>query len=326
MHVLIVNNSLIPATKYGGTERIIWWLGKELTTKGHKVTYLVQPGSTCDFADVLFYQSNKPLNEQIPPSADLVHLHFATGEQLSKPNLTTIHGNVPFGTHLPVNSVFVSKNHALRHGSTSYVHNGLDFRDYGNPALNNHRKHYHFLAKAAWRVKNVKGAIKIANKSGERLVVLGGSRLNFKMGFRFTPYTTITFKGIIGGEEKHQVLRESKGLIFPVLWNEPFGIAIIESLYFGCPVFGTPYGSLPELVTEDVGILSRSATELAERIKENNFNRSICHDYAREYFGSELMTDRYLALYEKVLNGERLNATNPSLQEEQKEKFLPFFT
>ncbi|MEF9931013.1 MAG: glycosyltransferase, partial [Bacteroidales bacterium] len=54
---------------------------------------------------------------------------------------------------------------------------------------------------------------------------------------------------MIGGEQKLNILKESKGLIFPVIWNEPFGLAITESLYCGAPVFGTPYGSLPELIT-----------------------------------------------------------------------------
>ena len=46
------------------------------------------------------------------------------------------------------------------------------------------------------------------------------------------------------------LLNASRGLIFPVRWHEPFGLAVIESLYFGCPVFATPYGALPELVQE----------------------------------------------------------------------------
>ncbi|MGV3507842.1 MAG: glycosyltransferase, partial [Sphingobacteriaceae bacterium] len=198
--------------------------------------------------------------------------------------------------------------------------------DYGDAGLETSRKHYHFLGKAAWRIKNVKGAIDISNKCREKLVVLGGHRLNVKMGFRFTPYLNIKFKGMIGGEEKNEVLRQSKGLIFPVLWHEPFGIAITESLYFGCPVFGTPYGSLPELVSEEVGFLSDSKTELVNRIKNNNFKPQVCHDYAVKNFSSELMTERYLDLYEKVIKGENLNSTTPTLLTEQTEKFLPFYT
>lgn len=326
MHILIVNNTRIPALEYGGTERVLWWLGKELVKKGHTVSYLVKDGSVCEFARVISYNPHKSLNAQIPGDVDLIHLNFLSAEIFEKPCLTTLHGNVPFGTQLPLNCVFVSKNHAARHGSEIFVHNGLDFSDYGDPGLENKREYYHFLGKAAWRVKNVSGAIRIINQCKEKMVVLGGNRINFKMGLRITPHLNIRFKGIIGGEKKNEILRKSKGLLFPVLWHEPFGLAITESLYFGCPVFGTPYGSLPELVSKEVGYLSASEDELIDRVKHNTFSPKTCHDYAISNFGSELMAERYLKLYEKVLNGENLNHVAPQLQTQQKEKFLPFNT
>lgn len=324
MHILIVNNTRIPAHQYGGTERVIWWLGKELVKRGHRVSYLVQQGSTCPFGATIPYDFSKTVEQQTPADVDLVHFFHGFDEIHTKPSVYTLGGNPGFGKLLPLNTVFVSKNHAERYGSNSFVHNGLDFEDYGDPGLNNKREYYHFLAKAAWRVKNVRGAIDIINKCSEKLVVLGGHRLNLKMGFRFTPYLNIRFKGMIGGEDKNEALRHSKGLLFPVLWHEPFGLAITESLYFGCPVFATPYGSLPELVTKDVGFLSTSKSELAEAIFENNYKATTCHEYAVEYFGSKLMTERYLEVYQKVLDGEQLNARNPTLKAQPTERFLPF--
>ncbi len=66
MHVLIVNNTRIPAHKYGGTERVIWWLGKELVKAGHRVSYLVARGSKCDFAEILVYDFSKTVEQQTP--------------------------------------------------------------------------------------------------------------------------------------------------------------------------------------------------------------------------------------------------------------------
>ena len=65
MHILIVNNTSIPVTKYGGTERVIWWLGKQLVQMGHQVSYLVAAGSHCDFAKVYVLNSSTPFNKQI---------------------------------------------------------------------------------------------------------------------------------------------------------------------------------------------------------------------------------------------------------------------
>ena len=324
MNIVIVASGVIPAKKYGGTERVIWYLGKELSKMGHKVTFLVSKGSSCDFATVLYYTPEGKLSEQIPSSTDIVHFNFAPSEPIGKPYLVTIHGNCNDFREFDLNSVFVSKDHASRFGSDSFVYNGLDWDDYGNPDLECKREFFHFLGKAAWSVKNVKGAIEIIKATKhEELLVLGGHRLNLKMGFRFTRSPRIHFYGMIGGKEKHLLLNKSKGLIFPVRWNEPFGLALIESLYFGCPVFGTPYGSLPEIVHPEVGFLSNKADELVREIEHvDQFSRLNCHNYAVEMFNSKKMAEAYHDKYCKVLNGEKLNASPPKLIEKQDIKLL----
>lgn len=324
MNILIVNNTPIPATKYGGTERIIWWLGRELNRLGHQVTYLVAAGSTCPFARVLIYDPSVDMNAQVPDDIDVVHFQFQVQGFTKKPYIVTVHNN-PGGVQLDFNSVFVSANHAQRHGSSVFVHNAIDKADYQIPDLNNKRTHTHFLAKAAWRVKNVKGAIDVATISSNKLVVLGGTRLNLKMGLRFTPNLNVRFKGMVGDEAKSVVMNSSKALLFPVLWHEPFGIAIVESLYFGCPVFGTPYGSLPELVPAGAGLLSASKTELATGLKNiDSFSKQYCHQYAADNFNIAKMAAGYLSLYERVLNGQNLNPAKPELINRDQPKYLPW--
>ncbi|PYF74157.1 glycosyltransferase [Pedobacter nutrimenti] len=316
MKILIVNNTKIPAAKYGGTERVIWWLGKELNRQGHEVTYLVGAGSECPFAKVLIFDPVADINAQVPDDIDVVHFNYQMPGFTKKPYLVTVHGNPAYGEILDQNCAFVSSNHAERYGSAVYVHHGLDPEDYPKPDLNAKRFYTHFLAKAAWRIKNVQGAIDIATHSNNRLVVMGGSRLNFKMGFRFTPNLNVSFHGMVDNEEKSAVMKNSKALLFPVLWNEPFGIAIIESLYFGCPVFGTPYGSLPELVPAEFGLLSNSKAVLTEGLKAvGQFNNQHCHEYVLDVFSLEKMAKSYLKLYEIVLNGQKLNSKAPTLLE-----------
>jgi glycosyltransferase involved in cell wall biosynthesis len=226
---------------------------------------------------------------------------------------------------MDINTVFVSKNYASRYGSISYVHNGIDPDDYGDPGLDQKRNYFHFLGDAAWRVKNVRGAIKIAQDAKIKLRILGGKRFNFNQGIRLTFDPRIQFDGMIGGAEKNNLLKGSKGLIFPVLWNEPFGLSIVESLYFGCPVFGTPYGSLTEIIHPSVGITSNSLSTLVEGIQHaGQFDTKICHQYVMDNFTSTQMTKAYLSKYETVLNGQNLNDTAPVLTTIQTEKFLPF--
>jgi len=328
MHVLIVSHTQIPAATYGGTERVIWDLGRALVDLGHRVTYLVAPGSKCDFAPVIHVNDKIDLREQIPKQVDIVHFHFRPcfnpDEEFGHLYLCTEHGNSADREPLPLNSVFLSANHARRHDSDQFVHNGMDWRHYGSVDFGKSRDYFHFLGKAAWRVKNVAGAIDVALTAGKKLSVLGGHRLNFKRGFRFTISPRIQFHGMVGGETKLKFLNGSAGLIFPVRWHEPFGLAVIESLYFGCPVFATPYGSLPELVTPDCGILSASCSALAEAVNNNDFDPFACHQRAVDFFSAQVMGKNYLEKYERVLAGERINSVSPSLKSEFKN--LPWDT
>jgi glycosyltransferase involved in cell wall biosynthesis len=326
MHILIVNNTSIPVKQYGGTERVIWWLGKELVKRGHQVSYLVGPGSHCDFATGVHTLNHSiPFNQQIPPGVDLVHLNCKVNEQPNIPYIFTLHGNNNDQYPLDLNTVFVSKNHASRYGSDSYVHNGIDPADYGDPGLDQKRNYFHFLGDGAWRVKNLRGAIKIAQQSKIKFRVIGGKRFNFNQGIRLTFDPRIKFEGLIGGVEKNNLLKGSKGLIFPVLWNEPFGLSIVESLYFGCPVFGTPYGSLTEIIQPNVGITSNSLSALVDAVQNaNQFDPKICHEFVMENFSSTQMTNAYLSKYQMVMNGQQLNKIAPKLTTIQTEKFLPF--
>lgn len=325
LHILIVAPFKIPSLFYGGTERVIWDLGKTLSNQGFKVSFLVLEGSQCNFANILILKSNIPYNDQIPNDVDLVHFNLDPKEEINKPYLVTVHGNPAFNDVQNIQSVFVSKNHAERYGSDVFVYNGLDWDNYQKPELHKQRNSFHFLANAAWRLKNVKGAIKITKKATEKLTVLGGYRFNIRMGLRLTFDNHVSFKGMVNNHQKSHYISQSKGLIFPVLWHEPFGLAIIESLYFGCPIFATPYGSLSEIVLTEFGVLSNKQDELVAAIKQSDsFDQKKCSEYAVSKFSAIAMTANYIELYEKVLNGEILNAHQPKLIKDKETKFLPY--
>lgn len=315
MNILIVVNSKLPVIKYGGTQRIMWWLAEYYTKIGHKVTFLAKPGTLCTFADVIIRDETKTLNEQIPQHIDIVHFNSTPKEEISKPFIVSIRGNGRKNEDFHINTCFLSKNHANRHNSNCFVYNGLNSDDYGKPNFEIKREHLLFLGKASWKVKNLKGCIDISKKAKRKLAVIGGKRLNFKMGWRFTTDFHVKFHGELGGVEKNNVIKKSSALLFPVLWHEPFGIAIIEALYFGMPVFGTTYGSLPEIVTKEVGFLSNNSDELIENIKNlEDYDRKKCHEYICDNFSIKNMAEGYLKLYEKVLNGETLNQEKPFVE------------
>lgn len=325
MHAVIVNRAPIPVFAYGGTERVIWDLGRALVALGHTVTYLVPKGSSCDFAQVVALeegsgsQSLAAQIDRIQPAVDVVHVQFVPEAAFinadSHPYVMTQHGNPEVGEQLPLNTVFVSRNHAQRHQSEHFVHNGLDWSAYGDPQLDAPRDGFHFLGKAAWRVKNVQGAIRTARLARQQLHVLGGDRFNFRRGVRLTWSPQVHFYGMVGGSQKLQALARSRGLIFPVRWHEPFGLAVIESLYFGCPVFATPYGALPELVPPNCGALHTSAKLLARAVTEaleHPFDARACHDQALRFNAQKMALD-YLKYYKAVQTMKPLHEQPPHM-------------
>jgi glycosyltransferase involved in cell wall biosynthesis len=314
LNIALICHARLPVFAYGGTERVVWDLANALSGMGHRVHLLAAEGTTCSFAEVSFIDPRRSLKLQIPKNIDLVHFHNRPDFDPDVdflPYLYTQHGNETAPRDMPINSVFVSENHARRFGADQFVHNGLDWSSYGPVELARPRKWLHFLGNAAWKVKNLRGAMEVARDADEILAVLGGYRLNFKRGFRLTLSPRVKFFGMVGGQQKIDLLSVSRGLVFPVIWDEPFGLAVIESLYFGCPVFASSRGSLPELVTGDTGFLSNDLAELASAVRERRFDAEACHEHAKSRFSAHRMATDYLAKYQQVMSGTSLTHNRP---------------
>lgn len=311
MNILITTNKVLPAVRYGGTERVVWSLAKELSAMHHHVTLLAPAPTESDFCRVIHYNPKESINSQIPDDIDFVHFNYFDGKEISKPCLETIHGLGGEYENPGHNLVFVSRSHAARFGSDQYVYNGLDWSDYATPDLALPRSGYHFLGNGAWKAKNLRGAINLVKSiPGEKLEVLGARRINFSMGFRCTLSPKIHFHGMVANDQKKQFIEKSRGLLFLIKWSEPFGLCVTESLYFGSPVFTTPYGSMPELITRDVGYITDNAKDLREHLASCSYSPKICHEYAADNFNSRKMAEEYLKKYELILNGKKLNPPN----------------
>lgn len=344
MKILFVRNSRIPTKNYDDAERVMWWLGRKLSELGHEPLFLVKKESTCNFAPVYTLDEKQPLSSQIPEGVDLVHFFYYPPAEifdLTIPYLITNFDNSTEARSLDPNTVFVSANHAVRHGGEVFVYPGIDFRDYGTVMLDFPRKYFHFLGDAAWRGKNVRGAIDLASRAHTRVHVVGGSRVNFRKGLRITFSPSARFHGVLERDGRNMILNGSRGLIFPILWHEPFALAVPESLYFGCPVFGTPYGALPEILCRksaadarkwtgkvdgcfsEFGCLSVKRSELVDAIRHSDaFLPERCLEYAMDCFSIDRMTEDYLPLYEQVLNGKPLHREAPTLAEAPDNKML----
>ncbi|MBC7539404.1 MAG: glycosyltransferase [Bacteriovorax sp.] len=328
MKIVFQHSRTLPVLGYGGIERIIFWHMVELARLGHQVVLIGHPESkVCDYGiELIACTDGDPTKWEklVPLDADIVHLSYNYRLPGNIPTIATVHGNGQMGEIFIKNSVFVSKKHAEIHGSNQFVHNAIDLNEYPyepKKYTNDEKKweQFLFLAKASWRVKNLAHAAKACRKTKKHLHVAGGR------WWGLSRY--IHNHGIIGGDEKMQIMRSSDAMIFPVRWHEPFGIAVIEAMSQGLPVIGSPYGSLPEIISTDTGFIVKNYQELVSVLKNpvKTFDPKIIRKHVEDNFGIRKHAESYLVLYEKVIKGMELNQKEPTYQfNVRAQDLLPF--
>lgn len=305
MHVVVASHHRLPVEGYGGTQRVVVALVRGLAALGHRVTLLAQAGTRVPEATVVdvpprtLKAPRADLRRYLPGDADVLHAHFPLMHPPDGlPALQTLHGNLKSGESVPPNNVFLSRDHARRHGSEAFVYNGLD------PAEFRFRRRKEKWDLFLGRLHSSKGyhwAVEAAKETGRRLIVAGGWRPSFT--------GTIKYVGEVDGTRKAALLARARCLWMPVLWDEPFGLATIEALFSGTPVLGTRRGALPEVITPAVGALCDTLVEMitaAETIGTRD--PDACRAHAERYFTHLVMAEEYVRFYRHLVGTGTLPA------------------
>ena len=324
MKIVFSHRGVLPVVGYGGIERILFWHMVELARMGHQVVLIGHPNSkVSDYGIELIPLKGDHLEwiEQVPADTDIVHLSFNYKLPGKIPTIVTVHGNGKIGEVFDKNAVFVSKRHAEIHGSDQFVYNAIDLSEYPyHPKAKREWKNFLFLAKASWRVKNLKHAVMAARNNKKHLHVAGGR------WWGLSRY--VHNHGIVGGDDKMSIIRSCDFMVFPVRWEEPFGIAVIEAMSQGLPVIGSPYGSLPELINKDTGFIAKNHFELEAFVSGDHskkFNPDVIRKHVEDNFAIRNHAESYIELYKKVISGENLNSNNPTYKfDKRSEDLLPF--
>ena len=319
MNIVFKHNGILPVRNYGGTERIIYWHMKRLAQLGHRATMIGHRKSDLSPIGVHLIPLRENWEQSIPKDTDILHLYENEEPETDIPTIVQIQGNGKIGESFPENTVFLTQKHASLHGAQCFVPNALDLTEYPFPWGKQCRwEDFLFLAKASWKVKNVKHCIWACKRAKKRLHIVGGHYL--------WPSRLVKGHGMAGGQRKLNLVASSDALLFPVRWHEPFGIAVIEAMALGLPAIASPYGSLPEIITEETGLIVENFEELLKALETpHSFDPHLIRSHVERNFSFDLYTRRFLELYERVMAGEKLNPTRPSWNQKQEAlELLPY--
>ncbi len=308
MHVVLASHQQLPAKGYGGPQRVVVALTRGLAALGHRVTLLALAGSRVPEAKVVEVPARKfddaaHLAPYVPGDADILHAHVPVkpgppGSNLP-PLLHSIHRNLKPGAPAHVNAVFLSRDHARRHGSEVFIYNGLDPAEYIFRRFPKRVQQFDLFLGNLHSAKGYHWAVEAAKHTGHRLVVAGGWRPSFTGAVKYV--------GEVDGAKKAALLARARCVWNPAQWDEPFGLVTIEAFLSGTPVLGTRRGALPELITPEVGALCDTMEEMIAAAQTIHTRRpEACRALAERRFTHVVMAEEYVRMYRCLLDTGKL--------------------
>jgi glycosyltransferase involved in cell wall biosynthesis len=326
----------VPPRRYGGTELFAGHLAGGLAKLGIDVVIYTNGESTLPVERRWLYPKGQwPLEGEIyenlsdinhgawsvkdaSESCDLIHVSNAPTLVHSRfvdvPFVYTIHhphskSLSEFYRHYPdVNYVAISDAQRKKESMSRLrtIHHGIDVKVYSAPR--GKRSHLTFLGRIA-PVKGTHIAIEVAKQSGIPLKIAGEIQPMFRDYYetRVKPHVDGEFIEYVGEADfaaKNQLLGNSVALLFPIEWEEPFGLVMIEAMACGAPVLAFANGSAPEIVKDGVsGYLCNSVEQMARRAKLcEKFNAGEVRSYVATNFSLQKMATQYAELYSELVD------------------------
>jgi glycosyltransferase involved in cell wall biosynthesis len=337
----------VPPAGYGGTELIVHLITEELVRRGHQITLFASGDSRTEATLVsgapaaLWSEAGTRLPSQeverllalhhaAPYSEgaafDLIHDHTglrglraAVGSG-RRSTLFTHHGQWDPALG-PLLQAFSGRHNAVsaaaarrfpERGAMAPVHHGIDVASY--PFSDRSEGYLLFLGRLA-PVKGPGVALQVARRSGRRLLLAGrihpGDRPAYERDVEpFLDGDRIRYVGEADPAMKRRLLAGADALLFPISWEEPFGLVMIEALASGTPVVATRRASTPEVIDDGETGLLAGAGDGGEGDVEallevlpgiGALSRAACRQAAERRFTVERMVDDYERRYAELL-------------------------
>jgi glycosyltransferase involved in cell wall biosynthesis len=329
----------VPPKLYGGTERIVAYLTDELVSLGHDVTLFASGDSVtsakletvwphalrlepkmCDYL-----APHIVLLETLARQADrfdFIHLHidylgYPILERLGVPFATTLHGRLDlpelqslyevFGT-VPVVSISDSQREPLTQPNyVETIYHGIpEFLLRPGAGAGGYLA---FIGRISPE-KAPDAAIRIAGRAGLKIKIAAKvdkvDREYFEQVVEpLLSQPHVEFIGEIDDGRKSEFLGNAAGLLFPIAWREPFGLAMIEAMACGTPVIAMRNGSVPEIVEEGItGFIVESEDEAVRAVGAlQALDRRSVRRRFEQRFTARRMAEDYVALYGRLIAG-----------------------
>jgi glycosyltransferase involved in cell wall biosynthesis len=325
----------IPPADYGGTELFVAHLAEGLQQLGLEVCVYTNRESTVNAECRWIYErSNWPIkNPEHAFLQDLNHEAWAVGDAaahcdlihvqsppaialsriIERPMVLTLHGphdsklSEFYGFYPKVHYVCISDGQCKQESmpTMSTVHHGIDLNQY--QLIENKQQYLSFIGRIA-PLKGTHIAIDVAQRTGIPLKIAGDVQPMYREYFerKIKPQIDgklVEYIGLADLKAKNELLGNSLAMLFPIQWNEPFGLVMVEAMACGTPVLAMPGGSVPEVVREGVsGHICRTVVQMAKRARDLNFNAQTVRQYVEDNFSIKRMANEYAAVYRNVLD------------------------
>jgi len=252
-------------------------------------------------------------------SPDVVHDHSAVGPAFARdrswPTVVTSHGPATgdWGEYLAAagpEMYLVAISQAQvdltpRLPWRRVVHNALDVS--AIPCRQDKGDHLVWLGRMS-PDKAAHVAIDVAREAGRRIVLAGkvsepDEKEYFDREVRPRLGDDAEFVDVVAGEDKYALLGEAAGFLFPLEWEEPFGMVLIEAMACGTPVLSLARGAVPEVVVDgETGFVRSQAADLVPLVDRlDEIDPDACRAHVERNFAPEQMVDGYEEAYRDCL-------------------------
>lgn len=120
----------------------------------------------------------------------------------------------------------------------------------------------------------------------------------------------IKYIGPVNLEQKIDLFSRARGFLNSIMWEEPFGMVIIESMAVGCPVISFTRGGVAEIIKHKKnGFLVYDVQEMVHYIKRiDELDRAEICAGAKIDFSVHAMAEKYIHIYKSII-AARMRAT-----------------